>query len=69
MLVQFGAFTVRTANYMDMGAVARAFVEARYKDFIPLENCSTDRAYPLPVSQKAVNTAAYVHKPVFAAVH
>ena len=53
---------------MDMGTVARILVETGYKDFIPLKNYSTDRAYTIPVSGNAVNTAAYVHKPIFTAV-
>jgi len=53
---------------MDMGTAARAFKETRNEDIVFFKNYAADRAYPVPVSVKAVHAAPDVHEPVFAAV-
>lgn len=58
-----------TAQNMDVGAAARAFKETANKNFLSVQNNTADRAYPVPISAKAVNAAFYVHEAVFAAVY
>ena len=64
-----GAFAPGAAKDMDMTAAARAFKKAANKDFQPLKNSAADRAYPIPVSAKAVRASPDVHEAIFAAVH
>jgi len=60
--------TAAAAQDMHMGTASGAFKEPGNEDFVFLKNYSADRTYPFPVSPEAVNTAAYMHKAVFAAV-
>jgi len=53
---------------MDMRTAARPLKKPGNKDFIFFKNDTADRAYPVTVTVETVNTAADMHKPVFAAV-
>jgi hypothetical protein len=53
---------------MNMGAAARALKKTGNEDFVSAENRSADRAYPIPFTMKAIDTAPDMHEPVFSAV-
>jgi len=53
---------------MDMRTAAGTFKKAADEDFIAEQNCSANRANAIPFSAEAVDTALYMHEPVFAAV-
>jgi len=56
------------AQDMDVGTASSAFKKAGNQNFVSVQNNAADRAYPVPISAKAVDAAFYVHEPVFTAV-
>jgi hypothetical protein len=66
--LQAETFAVGTAQDMNVGTAAGVRKEAGNENFTVLQNHAADRAYPHPVSVKAVNAAPDMHETVFAAV-
>jgi len=53
---------------MYMGPAAHSFKKPGDENFVRVKNDAADRADPVAVSAKTVNTAAYMHETVFAPV-
>ena len=62
------ALAAGTADDMDMRAPAGAFEEAGNQYFLPRKNYAANRAYAVPLPNKAVSAAPDVHETVFASV-